>query len=93
MYFNGSLKLGGGSTRVLFISPTEEELKYIFYILFKVSNNEAEYEALLQGLWPGSLSWHQATTHLWRLLAGDPTSQQGVRYQQGHNGRICHRDT
>jgi ribonuclease HI len=50
MYFDGSLKFGGGGVGVLFISPNGEQLKYIFQILFKVSNNEAEYEALLHGL-------------------------------------------
>jgi ribonuclease HI len=50
MYFDGSLKLGGGGPRVLFISPRGEQLKYMFQILFEVSNNEAEYEALLHGL-------------------------------------------
>ena len=29
--------------------PKGEKLKYVFQILFKVSNNEAEYEALLHG--------------------------------------------
>jgi ribonuclease HI len=50
MYFNGSLKLGGGGTGVLFISPRGEQLKYVLQILFKVSNNEAKYAALLHGL-------------------------------------------
>jgi hypothetical protein len=50
MYFNGSLKLGGCGAGVLFISPIGEQLKYVFQILFEVSNNEAEYEALLHGL-------------------------------------------
>ena len=50
MYFNGSLKLGGGGAGILFISPKGEQLKYVFQILFEVSNNEAEYEALLHGL-------------------------------------------
>ena len=50
MYFDGSLKLDGGGAGVLFISPKGEQLKYVFQILFKVSNNEAEYEALLHGL-------------------------------------------
>ena len=50
MYFDGSLKLDGGGVRVLFISPKGEQLKYVFGIMFKVSNNEAEYEALLHRL-------------------------------------------
>ena len=50
MYFDGSLKLDGDGAGVLFISPKGEQLKYVFQILFKVSNNEAEYEALLHGL-------------------------------------------
>jgi ribonuclease HI len=50
MYFNRSLKLGAGSAGVLFISPRGEQLKYVFQLLFEVSNNEAEYEALLHGL-------------------------------------------
>ena len=50
MYFDGSLKLGGGGAGVLFISPKGEQLKYVFQILFQASNNEVEYEALLHGL-------------------------------------------
>jgi ribonuclease HI len=50
MYFDGSLNLGGSGAGVLFISPSGEELKYVVQILFEVSNNEAEYEALLHGL-------------------------------------------
>src|SRR6185503_1373179 len=49
MYFDGSLKIDGGGAGVLFISPKGGQLKYVFQILFKVSNNEAEYEALLHG--------------------------------------------
>ena len=50
MYFDGSLKLGRGGASVLLISPKSEQLKYVFQILFEVSNNEAEYKALLHGL-------------------------------------------
>ena len=50
MYYDGSLKLDGGGVGVLFISPKGEQLKYVFQIMFKVSNNEVEYEALLHGL-------------------------------------------
>jgi ribonuclease HI len=50
MHFNGSLKLGGGGAGVLLISPKGEQLKYVFQILFEVSNNDAEYEVLLHRL-------------------------------------------
>jgi ribonuclease HI len=50
MYFDGSLKLEGAGVGVLLISPTGEQLKYILQIFRKVSNYEAEYEALLHGL-------------------------------------------
>jgi ribonuclease HI len=50
MYFDGSLKLEGAGAGVLLISPTGEQLKYILQVFWKVSNNEAEYEALLHGL-------------------------------------------
>jgi ribonuclease HI len=50
MYFDGSLKLEGASAGVLLISPTSEQLKDVLQIFWKISNNEAEYEALLHGL-------------------------------------------
>jgi len=50
MYFDGSLWLEGGGAGVLLISPNGEQLRYVLQILFPVSNNEAEYEALLHGL-------------------------------------------
>jgi ribonuclease HI len=40
----------GAGVGVLLISPTDEQLKYVLQIFWKVSNNEAEYEALLHGL-------------------------------------------
>jgi ribonuclease HI len=50
MYFDGSLKLEGAGAGVLLISPKGEQLKYVLQIFWMVSNNEAEYEALLHGL-------------------------------------------
>jgi hypothetical protein len=50
MYFHGSLKLDGEGAGVLFIFPKGEQLKYVLQILWEVSNNEVEYEALLRGL-------------------------------------------
>jgi ribonuclease HI len=50
MYFYGSLKLDGGGAGFLFISPHGKQMKYVLQILWEISNNEAEYEALLHGL-------------------------------------------
>jgi ribonuclease HI len=50
MYFDGSLKLEGAGAGVLLISPMGKQLKYILQIFWKVSNNQAEYEALLHVL-------------------------------------------
>jgi hypothetical protein len=50
MYFDGSLKIEGAGVGVLLISPKGEQLKYVLQIFWNVSNNKAEYEALLHGL-------------------------------------------
>jgi hypothetical protein len=50
MYFDGSLKLEGAGAGLLLISPKGEQLKYVLWIFWKVSNNESEYETLLHGL-------------------------------------------
>jgi ribonuclease HI len=50
VYFDGSLNLEGAGSGVLLLSPTGEQLKYVLQIFWKVSNNKAEYEALLHGL-------------------------------------------
>jgi len=50
MYFDGALNLDGTSAGILFISPRGEQLKHILQLLFKATNNAAEYEALIHGL-------------------------------------------
>ncbi|XP_072146349.1 uncharacterized protein [Setaria viridis] len=50
MYFDGSLKIEGGSAGILFISPKGDVLKYVLQIMFRVSHNAAEYKAALHGL-------------------------------------------
>jgi ribonuclease HI len=50
MYFDGSLKLEGLDAGILFISPQDDHLKYVLQVHYKVSNNGAEYEALIHGL-------------------------------------------
>jgi ribonuclease HI len=50
MYFNGSLNIDGVGAGVLFISPTNEQLRYVLRIYFPASNNIVEYEACLHGM-------------------------------------------
>jgi ribonuclease HI len=50
MYFDGSLRLQGAGAVIFFIAPGGDQLKYVFQLLFPVSNNVAEYEALIHGL-------------------------------------------
>jgi ribonuclease HI len=50
MYFDGSLNINGTGAGVLFISPTNKQLRYILMIYFPTSNNVAEYEACLHGM-------------------------------------------
>jgi hypothetical protein len=81
MYFDGSFKLGGGGAGVLFISPKGEQLKYVFQIIFEVSNNEAEFEALLHGLRLAVFFGIKANARLRRLLT---CRSRSLGHQQRH---------
>jgi ribonuclease HI len=50
MYFDGSLMKTGAGAGLVFVSPLGVHLKYLIRIHFPVSNNMAEYEALVNGL-------------------------------------------
>jgi ribonuclease HI len=50
MYFDGSLMETGACAGLLFISPLGKHVRYILRLHFPVSNNVAEYEALVNGL-------------------------------------------
>ncbi|XP_073360482.1 uncharacterized protein [Aegilops tauschii subsp. strangulata] len=50
MFFDGSKMLNGSSAGVVLVSPRGDKLSYVLQIHFESSNNEAEYEALLNGL-------------------------------------------
>jgi ribonuclease HI len=50
MYFDGSLMKTGAGAGQLFISPLGKHLRYVLRLHFLVSNNVAEYEALINGL-------------------------------------------
>ena len=51
MYFNGSKMLAGLGAGIVLTSPTGDVVQYVLQILYTDSNNAAEYEALLHGLW------------------------------------------
>jgi ribonuclease HI len=50
MFFDGSLMKTGAGAGLLFISPLGKHLRYVLRLHFSVSNNVAEYEALVNGL-------------------------------------------
>jgi ribonuclease HI len=50
MYFDGSVKKTGAGAGLLFVSPFGEHKRYLLRLHFPVSNNMAEYKALLGGL-------------------------------------------
>jgi ribonuclease HI len=50
MFFDGSLMKTGAGAGLLFISPLGKHLRYVLRLHFLVSNNVAEYEALVNGL-------------------------------------------
>jgi ribonuclease HI len=50
MYFDGSLMKTGAGVGLLFISPLGEHVRNVIRLHFPVSNNVAEYEALVNGL-------------------------------------------
>jgi hypothetical protein len=49
--FDGSLQLQGVGAGIVVTSPKGESFKYVLQMHFLASNNAAEYEALLHGLW------------------------------------------
>ena len=51
MYFDGALNINGAGAGTLFITPTKDKLRYVLRIHFSASNNAAEYEACLHGLY------------------------------------------
>ena len=50
MYFDGSLIKKGAEVGLVFVSPLGVCMRYAIHIHFLVSNNVAEYEALVNGL-------------------------------------------
>jgi hypothetical protein len=50
MYFNGSFTLNGVGGGVVMISPKGDRLLYVILLHFHVTNNVAEYEALINSL-------------------------------------------
>jgi ribonuclease HI len=51
MYFDGSYTLKGVGAGVVLIPPEGDILKYAIQFEFSATNNIAEYERLVTGLW------------------------------------------
>jgi ribonuclease HI len=54
MYFDSSLMCTGAGAGVILVSHLEDQLRYAIRLHFTASNNLAEYEALIHGLWIAS---------------------------------------
>ena len=50
MFFDGACTKESAGAGIVFISPSKEKIHLSFKLDFKVTNNIAEYEALLLGL-------------------------------------------
>ena len=50
MYFDGSLMKQGADVGLVFVSPLKVRMRYMVCLYFPLSNNVAEYEALINGL-------------------------------------------
>jgi ribonuclease HI len=50
MYFDSSVMKEGANVGLVFISPLRVRMEYMVQLYFPVSNNAAEYEALINGL-------------------------------------------
>jgi ribonuclease HI len=50
MFFDGASSSIGASDGVVFISPSQETISLSYKLEFEVTNNVAEYEALVLGL-------------------------------------------
>ncbi|GKA72864.1 reverse transcriptase domain-containing protein [Tanacetum coccineum] len=51
LYTDGASNLGGSRAGLMLIDPKGKEYTYALRFEFETTNNEAEYEALLAGLW------------------------------------------
>ena len=50
MHFDGSKHEVGAGAGVILTSPQGDKMKYVLQMKFRASNNEAEYEALIDGM-------------------------------------------
>ena len=64
MHFDGSKMLAVLGAGVVLTSPTRDTVQYVLQILYTDSNNAAEYEALLHGLWMAV----SMGIHAWRCV-------------------------
>jgi hypothetical protein len=67
MYFDGACRKSGAGAGVMFVTPDEAILPYSFTLTSAVSNNAAEYEALIIGLEIAHNMGPKHTLCIWRL--------------------------
>ena len=51
IYFDGSRQLEGSGAGLILTSPRDDKFCYVLRLMFPFTNNAANYEALLHGLW------------------------------------------
>ena len=49
LHVDGASNAHGSGAGIIFVKPDGEKLRYALHFQFKTSNNEAEYEALIEG--------------------------------------------
>jgi hypothetical protein len=50
LFFDGSARQQGGGAGVVLVDPSGDQVRYMVHLVFKATNNMAEYKALIFGL-------------------------------------------
>ena len=81
IHFDGPRQLEGSGAGVILTSPRGDKFCYVVRLMFPCTNNAAEYEALLHGLWMAKemkLSWVRCFGKL-RLVAQQVSGTWGSK--------------
>jgi hypothetical protein len=81
MYFDGACRKSGAGAGVIFVTPDEAIIPYSFTLISAVSNNAAEYEALIIGL-ETAYNMGQYALCLWRFPIGNQSTIGNIRCKE-----------